>query len=52
MTLALASDFNGLTIASLTFSPTTIDISHSSASVVVTARATDALGVANSPLTT
>ena len=49
--LAITGDFTGPTIVSFTFSPTTIDISNSSASVVVTAHVTDASGVKGFPPT-
>jgi hypothetical protein len=48
--LAIVGDFNGPTIESFTFSPTTIDISNSSASVVFTAHVTDASGVNSIPI--
>ena len=50
MALALAGDFAGPVVVSYTFSPTTIDISNSSADVVVTARVTDASGVKTAPI--
>jgi hypothetical protein len=44
------SDFEGPVVVSYTFSPTSIDISNSSADVVVTARVTDASGVKTAPI--
>jgi len=48
--LAIAGDFEGPVVVSYTFSPTTIDISNSTADVVVTARVTDASGVRTAPI--
>ena len=47
---AVAGDFIGPAILSYTFSPTVIDISSSSASVVVTAHVTDVSGVKSAPI--
>jgi hypothetical protein len=50
VTNQFANDYEGPAVVSYTFSPTTIDISSSPATVVVTARVTDVSGVASAPI--